>query len=101
MLVLMVGIPLTALLVTYGAGRWLGMLAARVCFLLSLVPVALALWQMVMVWRDSRPEDQGMGYGISGIALLISLVLSGSSLLGCWLARRRPNQTEAGTGLNP
>ncbi|MBN9413948.1 MAG: hypothetical protein J0I12_00860 [Candidatus Eremiobacteraeota bacterium] len=100
-LVLLIGIPLTSLLFTYGAGRLLGPGAARFCFFLSLLPVALATWQMVMVWRDSRPEDQGMGYGISGIAMLISLTLSGFSLLGLWLARRRPNQAEAGTGLNP
>lgn len=97
-LVLVVGLPLTAFLVTYGAGRWLGVAAAGACFLLSACPFVWAARQFFATWRHS---SDGMALGISGMGLMLAFFLSGCSGLGLLLARRRPPETETGTGLNP
>lgn len=96
-LVFVIAIPLTAFLVTYGAGRWLGVLAGRICFLLSLCPFSWACWQFFATWGKS---NDGMALGISGMAVMMAFFLTGCSGLGLLLARRRPQQAEAGTGLS-
>jgi len=101
LLILLVGLPVLALGLTYGAGRVLGRSAARAAVFFCSMPVGLAGWELFRFWRQSTVADQGRIVGISGIGLIIALGISFASMLGLFLAGRRRSKPEVGTGLNP
>ena len=87
-LLLLVGLPIAAGVVTYSAGSWLGCWAAICCFAFSLGPVGFVFY---VFWKGTRWDG--------GIGLVFALFVSASSLLGLWLARPRALDTETGPGL--
>ena len=101
LLILLIGLPVVALVLTYAAGRVLGRNAARAAVFFSSTPVGLAAWQIFRYWRQSAVADQGMALGTAGMGLIIALGISFASMLGLFLAGRRRPKVEVGTGLNP
>ena len=94
----LIGILISALSITYLAGRELGMPSARICVVFSLVPLVVVIAQALEVSVNyQRPIDVA---DFKPIPILYCAALSGSSLLGAILARR-PRESERGTGLNP
>ena len=102
LLLLFAGYPLTALIFTYGARRYLGRVSGYFCFSLSLVPLVREAFAFREFYSEMPMDCTGLGRQSLVFMLVMALNIAGFSLLGLWPSRwRSPTPVEAGTGLSP